>query len=281
VVRNFWKLNDLSVLQILKNPFFMLKNISWQYIMFLFFFFSFSTCSHTRPPEKTITIAVAASAYDAIQAIANAYALETGKKAAIIRGSSGKLATQITQSAPYALFFSADEYYPFFLEKKGFATGVPRIYANGFLSVWIENQPIEGKFVDYLKSKAVKKIALANITSAPYGKAAYKWMQEQNILDLIQQKLVFGESIAQVNTYILSNTVDVAFTSFPSLVMADEKIKNNILQLTIEESPPLPQAMLITTYGQEHFPEESQSFFNFALSKKGQAILNEFGYNNP
>lgn len=256
-------------------------NTPWLYFISFFIVFSLFSCSKQPSVEKKITIAVAASAYDAILALAEAYTQETKQNVELIRGSSGKLATQIIQSAPYALFFSADEYYPTFLEKNKSSAGRSRIYAKGFLSVWVQNNTTTQTLIDLLKSTETKKIALANTSSAPYGKAAYQWMKEKNILKAIEHKLVFGESIAQVNTYIMSNTVDVAFTNLSSLTNVDQQIKNKIIRLPIEESPSLPQAMIITKYGQEHFPEESQSFFNFALSKRGQAVLQSFGYDNP
>jgi len=59
----------------------------------------------------------------------------------------------------------------------------------------------------------IKKIAVANPAIAPYGKAAGETLRHRGILSDIKSKMVYGESISQVNTYIATGAVEVGFTT--------------------------------------------------------------------
>ena len=77
------------------------------------------------------------------------------------------------------------------------------VYAQGSLII-CSNQDIGFENWDrVLLTDRIKKIAIANAKIAPYGKAAEESLQHKGILTVISEsKIVTGESISQVNTYI-------------------------------------------------------------------------------
>ena len=90
--------------------------------------------------------------------------------------------------------------YPHELYKSGFATDSPKVYAKGLLVLWTTQTGIKpGSDLKILTSEAVKKIAVANPQTAPYGVASVEAMNYYKVYDQVKDKLVFGESISQTH----------------------------------------------------------------------------------
>src|SRR5215217_1536747 len=162
---------------------------------------------------QSVRVAAAANLQSVIGALKADFKKETGITIQPIVGPSGKLVAQIKNGAPFDVFLSADMDFPEVLYTSGFATKKPIAYAYGKLVI-CSRQNIG--FVNWereLLAPVVKKIVIANPDVAPYGFAAKEALQGQGIFDDVQAKLVFGESIAQVNTYITTGVVDVGFTT--------------------------------------------------------------------
>src|SRR5690606_6423496 len=95
----------------------------------------------------------------------------------------------------------------------GLAQGSPRIYAYGLLVLWTRADIDLTKGLSVLTDDRIHKIAVANPKMAPYGTTAIDALTKQNLLSLVQSKIVYGESIAQVNQYMVSGAADVGFTA--------------------------------------------------------------------
>lgn len=248
----------------------------WMQLFCILLLFSNSACSSEQTPTpQTFTIAVAANAYNALQAVATAYAKEQAVDIHVVKASSGKLAAQIAHGAPYALFFSADEHYPQYLHHNKHAN-TPQLYAIGQLCFWQKDKK-KAAIEDLLLQ--AKTIAIANKDTAPYGQAAYEYLTNKQLIEQVKNKLVYAENIAQINNYIQTQAVDIAFTSLSSLSLLDSS-QHTAIQ-TIQTTTTIQQAMCITQYGTTHFEEISKQFANFVLSKKGQDILNTYHYQSP
>lgn len=233
----------------------------------------FSACSSS---EKKLTIATAANMQFAMKALAETYTAETGNQVELVVSSSGKLTAQIRQGAPYDLFFSADTKYPQAIYEAGLGTDKPTTYAYGQLVLWSTNEEMQIT-TDLLTSDQVQHIAIANPKTAPYGAAAIMALKRLEVYDQVKSKLVYGESISQVNQFIISKAADVGFTA-KSVVMS-ERMQNvgqweEIRHLLHE---PIAQAAVVlkTDRGLE---SEAQLFLQFVKSEKGLSILRNFGY---
>jgi len=159
-------------------------------------------------PEPKITIATAANMQFAMEELITAFTDKTGIPCTMVVSSSGKLTAQIIAGAPYDIFVAADMKYPQEIYEKGLAQRPPKIYAYGTLVLWslldevIPSLPI-------LEENIINHIAIANPKTAPYGKAAKMILEEKGIYNTLEEKLVFGESIAQTNQFILSKAVEI------------------------------------------------------------------------
>src|SRR4030095_1905953 len=209
----------------------------------------------------------------------NDFEKSNGTGVNVILNSSGKLTAQIREGAPYDIFVSADMKYPQELYKSGFAPDSPKVYANGVLVLWTTRTDIKpSPDLKILTSVAIKKIAIANPQTAPYGAAAEEVMRYYNVYDQVKEKLVYGESITQTNQYILSQSADIGFTA-KSIVLSDEmKGKGIWIDLDSKSYKPIQQAAVILKHGNETNKEAVRQFYNYLYSERAKNILKKYGY---
>lgn len=192
----------------------------------------------------------------------------------IVVSSSGKLTAQISSGAPYDLFFSADEKYPNQLFEHNLAVDTPSIYAYGYLALWSISQ--KDLDVSHLGTSKVKRIAIANPMTAPYGVAAQQMLSHYNFQG-VDNKLVFGESISQVNQFVSSEVVDVGVTSISVVLSPLLKSKGYWVKVDSNSYDPIAQSMVIVTKKNEKL-ESAHLFKKFMTSSQVQSILEEYGF---
>jgi len=225
---------------------------------------------------QSIKVATAANLQSVIKVLGDDFTKKTGLIVEPIVGSSGNLATQVTNGAPFDVFLSADMDFPQKLYASGFAQKKPAVYALGSLII-CSTQNIEfDNWERMLLTPAIKKIAIANPTIAPYGKAATEALKTKGILSEIQSKIVTGESISQVNTYITTGSVDIGFTT--QALVKDVEGKQRIYWKAIDPKlySPIEQGMVILKHGIGNTAAEK--FYQYILSADARRILKEYGY---
>ena len=240
----------------------------------IFLFFATSILA-----QQKVTVAVAANMQYPMNALKEKFEQQTQIKVEVIISSSGKLTQQIQEGAPYDVFISADTSYPQTLYSKGFGTGAPKVYAKGLLVLWSLKEGVQPtKDLKVLLANNIKKIAVANPKTAPYGVAAEQILKYYNLYDKVKDKLVFGESIAQTNQFISSQSADIGFTA-KSVVLAEEmKGKGRWIDVDLKTYSPIEQAAIILKHGAETNKAASEKFYNYLYSKTAKDILQSFGY---
>ena len=237
------------------------------------FSLSFYGCSNN---DNKLKIAVAANAQFAISEMIKEFENESKIQCDLIVGSSGNLSAQIKNGAPYNVFLSADMKYPLDLYEAGLTVNQPQVYALGKLVLWsVKENVLVNKEV--LTSSIIKNIALGNPPTAPYGRAANEVLDFWDYKKKISTKLVYGESISQVNHFILSKAVDIGFTSYSS-VLANKT--NDIGKYSLIDSRsynPIKQGIVILNNDSTLIPY-AQKFYYFMYSSKGKNILSKYGY---
>lgn len=233
------------------------------------------TCNEAKNTTK-LTIATAANMQFAMQAIAVAFTNQTGIDCDLIISSSGKLTAQIKAGAPYDVFVSADLKYPMAIYESGLAAGFPQVYAHGQLVLWTINSELEPS-VEQLNSNSIQHIAIANPSTAPYGQAAMSVLQQQEFYESIKEKLVYGESIAQTNQFILSGVASIGFTAYSVVHSPQMKDRGRWMLLDTAAYKPIEQGIVVI----EQKATENKAadmFLAFMLSERAQQILMNFGY---
>lgn len=224
--------------------------------MLLLVFTLFSCSSGT----DTLKIATAANMQFAMEELIGAFEEETEFQAEMILSSSGKLTAQIEAGAPFDIFFSADEKYPKQLWDKGL-TDEPSIYAYGRLVEW------------KVERDQYQLYAMANPKTAPYGRATEEYLKNQKIQ---LPDVVYGESISQVNQFLLSGTVDAGFTSL-STVLSNKFHRAGSWQI-IPDSLHSPIAQSYAIIKGSEKKDKATAFSSFLSSNNAKAILEAYGY---
>lgn len=195
-------------------------------------------------------------------------------------GSSGTFFAQLTQKAPFDVFFSADTRYPKQLVAHGYAMEDGYfLYAQGQIVIWVtDNSPLELEDLgsQVLADATVRKIAIANPKHAPYGEAAVEAMKNLNIYESSKKRLVFGENVAQAMHFIESGTADIGIIALSLALAPQMKQKGQFWQIPNDTYQPLEQASVILSSCDN--PDEAAKLRSFVTGEEGQKILQQFGY---
>lgn len=239
-------------------------------------FYSLMGC--TSASKDYITIVAAANMQFALEEIIEEFERQFGIKTQLTTSSSGKLTAQIREGAPYDIFVSADMKYPNELERLGLALMPPKIYARGQLALWSIHSEWEVNLAG-LSAANIAHIAIANPKTAPYGLAAIQTLERLQILENIQNKLVFGESVSQTNQFIVTGSVDVGLTALSVLKSPQLKGQSNWITVDTALYDPILQGAIIINATPKL--EKAMAFFDFLFTPSAKDILNKYGYITP
>ncbi len=223
-----------------------------------------------------LKVAVAANLQSVIKVLDADFKRKTGIDVEPIVGASGNLVAQIRNGAPFDVFLSADMGFADGLFNDGLATDKPAVYALGSLIV-CSTEDIDLKHWETLVLKPeIKKIAIANPNTAPYGLAAQAALDKLALSSKIAAKLVTGESISQVNTYIFNDAVSFGFTSQSFMYDSGQSKKLHWEAVDPKLYGPIKQGLVILKHGKDN--EQAQKFYKYLLSSSAQAIFKKYGY---
>jgi molybdate transport system substrate-binding protein len=231
-------------------------------------------------PQQTpkITIAAAADLKFAMDSLLTAYKMQNpGSAIEVVYGSSGKFFEQISNDAPFDLFFSADMDYPAKLKDKGLTLGGIKIYGIGQIVIWSKKTDPEKNKMQSLLDANVSKIAIANPAHAPYGKRAEESLKYYQLYDRIQNKLVFGENISQTAQFITSGAADIGIVALSLALSPAMKNEGGKYFIIPEQShAPLEQSYTLLKHAGGN--AGAGRFYSFISSPAAISILQYFGF---
>lgn len=235
-----------------------------------------------RPKSRELSIAAAANLVYVLDALNAAFRVKNeGVNITVAVGASGSLVAQIRHGAPYDVFLSADLAYPQSLIATGDADAKSLItFALGELVLWTNKPDLKLSSLEaVLRDSSVKKIAIANPQTAPYGRAAKQVLEHLGVWTTAQPRMVFGENVAQTAQFVETGNADAGFVAL-SLVMAPQmKSRGSRLSISADWYDPLAQAAVLTRRGANN--EAARQFLAFLVSDEARAILQKFGYSAP
>lgn len=236
--------------------------------------------STTVAYAETLTIAAAADLKFAMDEIVTSFKKSHPRdQIEVIYGSSGKFFTQIQNSAPYDLYFSADITYPRQLADKGFAASVVTSYAVGRIVLWSNSRNAAGMTLESLLDPAIKKVAIANPRHAPYGKRAEEALRSLRLWDKVQPKLVFGENIAHTAQFVQTGNAQAGIIAL-SLALNPELAKKGGYYLIPDNlHQPLEQGFIITKRAADR--QLARTFADYMGSKPARSIMTKYGFVLP
>ncbi len=232
----------------------------------LFVVFLMLGCRRSETPP--LRVAAASDLTVAFEEIGRQFQARTGQAVVFSFGSTGLLAKQIAQGAPFDVFAAANIAFVDEVVKAGACDGTSkRPYARGRVIVWARKGSGPKQLTDLVEPRFAK-IAIANPEHAPYGRAARQALEASGIWERLQGKLVFGENVQQTLKYAQTGNVDAAIVALSLAAEGD--------RLVIDEQlhEPLVQAMVVCR-------EPGQAFVDLVLSPDGRAVLDRAGFARP
>jgi molybdate transport system substrate-binding protein len=225
--------------------------------------------------DQKITAGVAANFIVPFGEIARLFEKQTGIKVEPVFTSSGKLYAQITSGAPYDIFLSADEERPAKLFKDGLSQK-PYVYAKGQVVLWSADKKLcaNKDWLTAVRSKEIKKIAIANPETAPYGAAAMTALKAAGLSEELKDRLVFPQDIGQAFQYSSTGSVDAGFCALSS-ALSEEGKKG--CYLPVEQAPQVVQAVCVLSKTPNR--KAAEQFAQFLLSPGVIQIKEKYGYN--
>jgi len=225
-----------------------------------------------------ITIAAAADLKFAMDSMVTVYkAQNPGADIEVTYGSSGKFFEQISNDAPFDIFFSADIDYPNKLKDKGLTIGDIKTYGIGQIVLWSKNTDPNIEQMNTLLDASISKIAIANPDHAPYGKRAQEALLYYKLYDKVQSKLVFGENIAQTAQFVTTGAADIGIVALSLAVSPTMKNEGGKYYIIPEQShTPLEQAYALLKHANAN--PTATKFYDFVSSPAAVNILKHYGF---
>ena len=229
-----------------------------------------------------ITVAVSANVSYAINDLKKEFnELYPNINVNIILGGTGKLVAQIKHKAPYDILMSANMMYPKSLYHDGFAVTRPIVYVQGSL-VYLSIKNIDfSQRIETILDGNIKKIAMANPKTAPYGQASVEVLKNINLYEKLKSKFIYAQSISQTVTYTITAT-DIGFIAKSALYspkMSHFKKGKNWVDIDPKLYTPIDQGVVLLKHGEKS--AEASAFYTFILSRQAKTIFEKFGYKVP
>jgi molybdate transport system substrate-binding protein len=223
-----------------------------------------------------VTAAVAANFLPAFRVIAVEFEQATGHHLNTVSGSSGKFYSQIIHGAPFDVFFSADRERPQRLEAEGFVVNGSRFtYAVGRLILWSPDPGLvrgEGT----LRIGAFEHLAIANPLLAPYGAAARQAMMNLGLWDLLQPRIVQGESLGQTMGFISSGNADLGFVALSQILDPTFKQTGSRWDIPLDLYDPINQDVVLLVRGRSN--PGARALLEYVRGPDAQQVIQHFGY---
>jgi len=224
-----------------------------------------------------VQVAVAANFTGPMQVISALFERDTGHKASLAFGATGKFYAQITNGAPFEVLLSADDETPARLIKEGHGVaGSSFTYAIGKVVLWSADPKLVDAKGEVLKKGGFKHIAIANPKTAPYGAAAMQVMNKLGVAETLKPLFVQGENIAQTHQFISTGAADLGFVAYSQVIKNGQIGSGSGWVIPGKFYDPIRQDAVILAKGKDK--PAAIALLNYLKTEKAQAVIKSFGY---
>lgn len=231
-------------------------------------------CNSKNTVEE-INVSAAASLKEVMGEIKTEYESKNKDvKLTINYGSSGSLKQQIEQGAPCDIFISAGQSQVDDLDKGGFLISdtIKEFTKNELALIALKDSTLGN--IDDLATDKIKHIGIGYPESVPAGKYADEVLNNLNLKDKVEEKLIFGKDVKEVLAWTSSGNADAGFV-YTSDTINNKDIK--VVEVIDEKNhSPIIYPIAITKNSKKY--EQSKKLEEFLLSDDVKKILNKYGY---
>jgi molybdate transport system substrate-binding protein len=230
------------------------------------------------PATEPVTVAAAADLAFAFRDLGPLYEKATGQPVIFSFGSTGILAKQIAEGAPFDAFAAANASFADEAVSSGACLADSRTpYATGRIVVYRANgAAVAPKTLAELTDPRITKIAIANPEHAPYGHAAKEAMQRVGVWDAVSAKVVYGQNVQQALQFAQSGNADVAIVALSLAIVTP----GAWTLVPGDLHDPIDQVMVACSHGRGG-AASGRRFVDFVRSDAGRAVMRKYGFLLP
>lgn len=224
-----------------------------------------------------VSVAVAANFAAPMQKIAAEFERDTGHRAVLSFGSTGKFYVQIKNGAPFQVLLSADDETPARLVREGAGVAASRYtYAIGRLVLWSRDKGRVDTQGAVLTGGAFQRLALADPKLAPYGAAAVEVLNGLGLAAKLAPKFVVGQNIAQAFQFAATGNAELGFIAMSQVFAEGRLTRGSAWVVPAALHAPVRQDALLLNPGQGS--AAATALLNYLRSEKARGIIRAFGY---
>jgi molybdate transport system substrate-binding protein len=197
----------------------------------------------------------------------------TGHDVIFSFGATGALYTQITQAAPFDVFFAADDKRTATAVNEGFAVaGTEFTYAVGKVALYSPMIDVtDGAGV--LSGGSFQHIAIADPKTAPYGAAGMAVLDKLGLTEAVTPKIVTGENITQTLQFVDSGSAELGFVALSQVI---GKPDNQVWRVPQQDYPAIRQNAVLLKVGERN--EAAKAFLDYVRSPDVVKVIEAAGY---
>ena len=222
-------------------------------------------------------VAVAANFTAPMQRIAAQFEQDTGHKAVLSFGATGKFYAQIANGAPFGVLLAADDATPQKIAREGLGNGATRFtYAIGRLVLWSKQPGYVDAEGQVLRTGDWKHIAIANPKLAPYGLAAMQTLDKLGLAAQVQPRVVTGENIGQTYQFAASGNAQLGFVALSQVMENGQLREGSAWVVPATMHAPIRQDAIVLQRGEGN--PAADALMQYLRGEKARAVIRAYGY---
>ena len=224
-----------------------------------------------------VSVAVAANFTAPMQRIAAQFEQDTGHKAQLSFGATGKFYAQIANGAPFGVLLAADDATPQKIAREGLGNGATRFtYAIGRLVLWSKQPGYVDAQGQVLRTGDWKHIAIANPKLAPYGLAAMQTLDKLGLAAQVQPRVVTGENIGQTYQFAASGNAQLGFVALSQVMENGQLREGSAWVVPATMHAPIRQDAIVLQRGEGN--PAADALMQYLRGEKARAVIRAYGY---
>lgn len=225
-----------------------------------------------------VRIAAAADLSRAFAELGPTLEQQFGYKITATFGSTGLLAKQLKEGAPYDLFAAANSTFVDDVVSRGVCDGATKqAYAQGRIALWTPHGTVHPpSTLRDLSDPRWKRIAIANPAHAPYGQAAREALEHAGLWSALAPRLVYGENVLQALQLAKTANAEAAIVALA--LVSDDRV-NPWLAIAPERHRPIDQALVVCGGGANR--AGARAVARFLASRTGRELMRRHGFLLP
>jgi molybdate transport system substrate-binding protein len=231
------------------------------------------------PAETTLTVLAAASLKTPLERAAIAFEKEhPGVRVVVSAAATGVLSRQLEAGAPGDIIVGAAAGPMETLQQKGLVGPSIVVARNALVLAVPKGSTLVPASLGELRGPAFKRIAIGRPGVVPAGQYAQEVLGKSGLLEVLSDRLVFGESVTQVLTYVRQGDVEAGFIYASDAKSAASEVR---VALVIDPKLHAPIVYPAASVSRSAHPELAGAFVAFLAAPAGQRLLRDAGLEAP